>query len=877
MNISNNRALVSELKVDYSTILKTFQSSKFSALRPSQSFVLQAYSDSYCVKSDIAVELPTGAGKSLISLLIAEQWRKAGKKVCILTANKTLARQMKEESDDLGIPSVMMEGRGVDIPAPDKRAYHRAQKVAIMNYWVYFNQNPVLDPADLLIMDDAHLAEHCLNSLYSMEISQKDHNEIFNKIVQMLISYFPEYKVLHDALDDSAPPFIPPELLTFLDQVAVSETIRNIIDTSEIIKQDTDLRYRWDRIRPSINEINIYLGLNAIWFRPYIYPLNDNTQMMGTQQRIYMSATIGDTNDIGRRLGVIDIEKIQVPTEYSNVTNGRRLIVMNKIEEQDIPKRLQYAVLDSLQKHPKSIWLCSSENEALKMQSAVRSWLESNGYIGHPYWLLSNLGDEIDQFKRSQSGHLFIAGRFDGMDFKGDECRLVILNTLPRAINLQEEFFCAYLRDAEFMSHRLNQRIIQALGRCNRDDSDFGVYVLADRRFATHFGRESNRTGIPRNIIAEIDLSENLTEESIEYQSRKIHAFLNEDFAEHDRELIDVAQYAPDYSTNRIVGINSRNEVLGWTALFNNKNYAVAAEKFKLCHEEAQRNNLLETSAFYLWCHAKALYLDGILGDGAKIAKALELLEQAVARGGQSAWFNRLKASLYRMRNQTDSSTIPLYDNCGVVMIQRFDDILDQYGIRDARYQKWVNRTRTQLTSQFHNEYLSGLRTLGMLLGYNVTSPSNSAATDCRWKGVFGNSKELITFEAKIEHNPTQFITSSDIGQAHVQYERARYEFDCYGYSVRSCVVTHLTNIDPSAESSIGGIKLVSKDSMLALYDQVISLLNQYRDNWSLNDISVRKSASNAIMSKLPRDRWLIDALDTDSRWIKIEHLFLSR
>ena len=77
---------------------------------------------------------------------------------------------MHREGEALGIPTVLMEGRGVDIPGMDKRAYQRAQRVAIMNYWVYFNQNPVIDPPDLLVMDDAHLAEHCLHSLFSVEI-----------------------------------------------------------------------------------------------------------------------------------------------------------------------------------------------------------------------------------------------------------------------------------------------------------------------------------------------------------------------------------------------------------------------------------------------------------------------------------------------------------------------------------------------------------------------------------------------------------------------------------------------------------------------------------------------------------------------------------
>jgi superfamily II DNA or RNA helicase len=46
---------------------------------------------------DVGIELPTGAGKTLIALLVAEAWRRAGKRVVILSANKTLARQMDSD------------------------------------------------------------------------------------------------------------------------------------------------------------------------------------------------------------------------------------------------------------------------------------------------------------------------------------------------------------------------------------------------------------------------------------------------------------------------------------------------------------------------------------------------------------------------------------------------------------------------------------------------------------------------------------------------------------------------------------------------------------------------------------------------------------
>jgi superfamily II DNA or RNA helicase len=123
---------------NYSDFLASFRSTKFKKLRPAQGHILDQYS-AYEPKPDVAIELPTGAGKTLIALLIAEAWRRNGNKSAILSANKTLARQMQQEAEALKIPSVLMEGRRVDIPAVDIRAYQRFQKIAIMNYWVYFN------------------------------------------------------------------------------------------------------------------------------------------------------------------------------------------------------------------------------------------------------------------------------------------------------------------------------------------------------------------------------------------------------------------------------------------------------------------------------------------------------------------------------------------------------------------------------------------------------------------------------------------------------------------------------------------------------------------------------------------------------------------
>src|SRR6266699_3816297 len=693
LSINRWRAVFMSISRDYSSFLVSFGSSKFQALWPAQSHVLDAYDASYTSTSDVAIELPTGAGKTLIALLIAEAWRQEGKKVAILSANKTLARQMKREADLLTIPAALMEGSRPTIRAADIRAYGRAQCVAIMNYWVYFNQNPAIDAADLIIMDDAHLAEYCLHSLYSLEIDYHTHKSLFRSVVTVLREHFPEYPVLSDALADDAPSSAKAELLSFLDQCAVAERMREMIDSSPDVGERhnlTELGFRWLRIRDHLREANIYISTTSIWIRPYIYPLLSNLMYEQASQRLYMSATIGDPGDLSRRLGVRRVEKIPVPAVFSYMTMGRRLVVMNRIAEEDIPSRFEHAILAALRIHPKSVWLCSSKDDARRFKQVVSEWLNKHGLVGHPTWTLTPEGDEIDAFKQAPQGHLFVAGRFDGMDFLADECRLVIITTLPRAVNLQEEFITAYLRDAGFMRRRLNQRIVQALGRCNRSAEDYGVYLLADRRFATHFGPESNKKGIPGNIIAELDMAQDAAEIEVSELVKQVEAFMRGEFAEYDRALETYRADLPVAGTQSGgVPADSEadakladHEVLGWTALFESLYYEIAAHNFEACWDAAKEANLLEIGAFHGWNWAKALYLESLRGEPAAREKAFQVMEDALGRGGRSSWFNRMRASLNRERKTgADAGQLPIQDYAAS-LIQSFDDLLERLDTR---------------------------------------------------------------------------------------------------------------------------------------------------------------------------------------------------
>lgn len=857
----------------YADFLEDLSSAKFQVLRPAQERVLREYLSICEDKADLAVELPTGAGKTLIALLIAENRRRNGDKVAILSANKTLARQMLEESQALGIPSVLMEGRGSAIPSPVKRNYQRGHSIGIMNYWVYFNQNPVIDPSDLLIMDDAHLAEHCLHSLYSVEIARTAHPELFEALVSELQQRFPEYSVLADALDFNSAASKPPELLSFIDQAMISARIEEIVDGSAEIESNTDLRFRWDRMRGSVSKANIYLSRDSLWIRPYVYPLISNPHYSEATQRIYMSATIGNPGDLSRRLGVRNIEKVPVPQEDAESTFGRRLLLMNRLDEDDIPQRLGAAIIAALRIHPKSVWLCSSVDAAGRFQKVVSEWLEENKLTGHPSWILTPEGDEIEDFKQSSTGHLFVGGRFDGMDFNGDECRMVILTTLPRAINIQEEFISAYLRDSGFMRERLNQRVVQALGRCNRDDGDYAVYVLADRRFATYFGLESNKSDLPKNIVAELDMGQDAAEDEASTLSASVEKFLSGDFSEYDEQLKEYISDIPTHKTQSQITDTSADEVIGWTAMFASENFPVAQQRFERCWDAAKKDGLLEIGGLHGWHRAKALYLQGLQGDSSAAQKGLEVLEDAIQRGGRSAWFNRMRSSLNRARKLSEDSSVAFDDDYFVEVIRAFDELLDQYGNTGVRFQQHCNRIAEQLQSESHDAFLEGLALVGNLLGYTATRAKNKkpGAPDCVWRGNFGSFGEVVTFEAKIEDSPTNEIVLSDLGQAHNQKATADTYYGSRGFIVSGAIVTHLTELGGGVEDSMGDLRIVRKQTICDLWDKSRSALVFYRDKWLPDNLPANLQAAESIKSRIPKTGWLTRALSQGSPFVASE------
>ena len=77
------------------------------------------------------------------------------------------------------------------------------------------------------------------------------------------------------------------------------------------------------------------------------------------------------------------------------------------------------------------------------------------------------------------------------------------------------------------------------------------------------------------------------------------------------------------------------------------------------------------------------LYLQSLLGEPAAREKSLKVLEEAIRRGGQSVWFNRMSASLNRATQSSKQVEGAVQQYYADVLIREFDDVLESFRYKD--------------------------------------------------------------------------------------------------------------------------------------------------------------------------------------------------
>ncbi|MCK9876968.1 DEAD/DEAH box helicase family protein [Frankia sp. Ag45/Mut15] len=829
---------------DFAQRLAAFGSARFTALRPGQRQVLAAYAEHHLDASDVAIEMPTGEGKTLLALLIADLALERGWSVAYLTGTRQLAERVEEEAAALGLDLVRFAGGRYN--AADLDDYHQAQAAAVMNYWVYFNAKPVPQPADLLLFDDAHLAEQPLSGLRTVRIPNRPGaaRKLYRAICELVLAQSDAYSGLRGMLDGIARFDVPPELLSFTDWAAIVHPVRDAVEKSPFASDD-EIKYVWPEVRDQLGRCGVLIGPSGIEIRPYHPPTTLNAGYRHAKQRIYLSATLGSMDDLQRRIGSGPVTRLTTADPLPSGTTGDRMLLLNPGDDQPLEPAVLGWALDQVDAAGgRAAWLCASHSEADLLQTALTD-------EGHTVYRLRP-GDDamVDNWSQAPAGHLVTAGRYDGLDLAGDVCRLVIITSVPQASSEFERFVVAYLNDAGYMRHRVGQRITQALGRANRDATDRSLYLGLDPRFAQILADPAIREFIPTGIHAAIRAALITHGEGWDATLRACDAFWTPGTSPSAATPANRRRPRPGRSTKGISDdASADHEVTASTDLWLG-DHTAAATHARAAAAHLTAADETEHAAFWRYIEAHAHYDRGRPKD---LVAARAALREATVSGPRTIWLLRL----HRTIDDLDGIPRTADDT------DRFFLVWDEWR-REAggRLDRVLSQGRAHLAGT-HDQQCEGLVTLARLAGTSGerAPKQEQSATDCRWTWSTPTRAERRVWEVKTTpHGEPKPLSRADVNQLLGQIEvdtRRAGRTRVYG-----CLLTPATSTQPdAADAAHDKAVLINHGAAVRLYDLLAQRLRHYDQLCADDTADARGDARTRLEQQLPADGWLATLL----------------
>ena len=385
-----------------------------------QGDVLRAYAEKHQNTPDLALELPTGTGKTLPGLLIAE-WvrRKAEGPVLYATPTRQLALQVAATAATEGVPARLLVGSHHYWSVSDEADVEGGDAIAITTYSSIFNSSPKVPVPRLIVFDDAHAGEQFVGEQYGIMIRRYDAKAAYLAVLDALGPFLSGLQIqrLQGPPDPGAHHQVR-LILPVVDQAALAKLDAALAQLGEPYK------FQFAMIRSGLAACCVYLSYGGIQIRPMIPPTFENNVFSKAGQRIYLSATLGGGGELERAFGRPEIVRMPLPTK-TPPRSGRRLFVFP-----DLVKGGDAASLT------KDIVGTTNKALVLSQDSTENTEQAAKALAGHdvPVFGKSAVESGLGTFASANTGVLGLANRYDGLDLPNDACRVVVLGGKPDAV-----------------------------------------------------------------------------------------------------------------------------------------------------------------------------------------------------------------------------------------------------------------------------------------------------------------------------------------------------------------------------------------------------------------------------------------------------------
>ncbi len=689
---------------------------------------------------DTLISLNTGAGKTVVGLLIAQSLVNEDiGKVVYVCPTIDLVHQTASEAKRLGLQfSLRVAGGFSNDGYQTGKCFCITTYQALLQPYTAFRTD--LEPK-AIIFDDAHVAESIIRNFFTLSLSKKDYPKAYEELAKLFRGSFEQYHYKQGFVDITSGAAPGSILVPFVESWKNAEQIAAIV-TALKPRDDDKLKYVWGYLRDRLKYCAVIFSDGGIEITPPFLPSRAIRFLERPDlRRVYLSATLNYRSDFARAFG-------RLPTTISpesGAGEGERLVLPVAKSTEGY---FEGVLADVAKKHRVLI--------AVPSYYSAKRWEK----FGEPPER-EKFTDELNAFRAGKKKAFILAGRYDGIDLPDDKCRVMVLDGLPSGAGLLERYQFTELGMMNAHASRLACRLTQLFGRINRGRRDYGVFFIADRRLETWLKNDRYLALMPKLLYEQVKLGFGVSEKA----DMKARA-----------EILGLVQRVIDRDSS-------------WT-----RYYTDVMSSHVLYDDAKTRADTLEeglVKAALSECEFAGHFWEG------EIAEARTALDKTVSEiapidvrlcGWHNYWIAnclwiegdhgaaevdfrraqlRLGAQMLVPRTGKDSEPD---EEVGGSFAQRMLVILNV--ISKQRFDRECKRLADGFAliaeeAATSDQVEEGVRLLGEVLGFTSTRPDNDTGLgpDVLW--VYEDEKKCIAFECKTDKGESGTYNKQEVGQFH--------------------------------------------------------------------------------------------------------------
>lgn len=775
-------------------------------------------------KNDVLISLNTGAGKTIVGLLVAQSLVNEGvDNVIYVCSTIDLVNQTANEADRIGIDHTTRVSSSYS-----NELFETGKAFCITTYSALFNGHSSIRRRyfpGAIIFDDAHVAEATLRSAFTIRIDIRDQEDLFGEIAELFEPHFRELGIRSRfreslSLGHHSTAFVAPGGL-----YERSERLLEIFNRHKL-GEHAVMKYPFAWLEDNLDACAALFTRGVFEISPPFLPSLALDIFEQPLRRVYLSATLQSQTEFVRAFGRLPKATVMPSNDAGN---GERLIINGRRVE----KGLGTDFVSKLVGTRKVVI-------AIPDYSAATKW---EGVAKPPN--TEDFSKALAQFRKAKDGAFALVSRVDGIDLPHETCRIMVVDGLPAGMSLIERFQWEYLRMKNVHAVRVANRLAQLFGRINRGRNDYGAFLLEGEDVNKWLDNDRNLSLLPPLL------------------QKQVHV---------GREVHDSGQLKSQKDVIALVdSVLGRDK--GWLDYYEREVKLGELDKDQLARAEAAEPFLVEAAL------AEARYAAAMWsGDPAMARRELEKSVDQTAThdtplgGWHALWLGAayeregdrdaaLREYAISMKRLGRSITLP---RALVQPVKNGGQELNEFGksIWDllshsagAKYEKELAKFTKQLAfidGGTPNQAEAGMRALGELLGFTSTRPDNDEGIgpDVLWRDE--KNAQMVALELKTDKDAPGAYSKDDIGQGHNHIEwleKNHSAFDLLGLLFVGPDGAASDKASPSKQMG-----LCRTASAVALRDGILALVEEMRRKTPMERFI-------AISTETGRDFWSLEKI----------------